>query len=116
MKNYTANNLKSLRLKSKLSQADLAKLLGISRSAVSSYENGTRQPNHEMLIKYATLYGVTTDFLLGRSDSVTSSIEDDFFIELRCLLNTSNLSSDKKAEILAEVKGFFQWKLNNSQK
>ena len=34
---------------------------------ISSYENLTRQPPYSILIKLASLYGVTTDYLLGRA-------------------------------------------------
>ncbi|MGI6429335.1 MAG: helix-turn-helix domain-containing protein [Syntrophomonadaceae bacterium] len=57
--------MKTLRLQANLSQSELAQSLGISRSAVSSYENGTRDPNYDILLKLAAFFNVSTDYLLG---------------------------------------------------
>lgn len=57
--------LKELRLKNKLTQLQVAQRLGISKAVVSSYEVASRYPSYDILVKLATLYGVTTDYLLG---------------------------------------------------
>ncbi|MFS8303233.1 helix-turn-helix domain-containing protein [Bacillus altitudinis] len=54
----------SLRKQSGLTQEELAKKLNVSRSALSQYELGTRDPNYELLIKIANFFEVTTDYLL----------------------------------------------------
>ena len=46
------------------SQAELADRLGISASAVGMYEQGRREPSADILVRLASLFGVTTDFLL----------------------------------------------------
>jgi len=56
------------RIKHKLSQQQVAERLGVKRSVVSSYENSVSTPPAGILIKLATLYGVTTDYLLGLKD------------------------------------------------
>ena len=50
---------------------NMAKLLGVTKSAVSSYENGTRLPSYEVLIKMAGIFKVSTDYLLGCSAGVS---------------------------------------------
>ena len=40
----------------------------MNKSAISTYENNTRQPSFEILVRLATLYRVSTDYLLGRTD------------------------------------------------
>lgn len=45
-------------------QADVAKALKISASTYSTYEQGTREADHAMLVKIANYYGVSTDYLL----------------------------------------------------
>lgn len=45
-------------------QADVAKALKISTSTYSTYEQGTREADHTMLIKIAHYYGVSIDYLL----------------------------------------------------
>ena len=49
-----------------LTQKDLGKILGVSDGAVANYENGKREPNLETVLRLADLFGVTTDWLLGR--------------------------------------------------
>lgn len=61
-----SENFKLLRKSKSYSQAELAELLGISKSSVNMYERGEREPNSEMLIKIADLFEVSIDFLIGR--------------------------------------------------
>lgn len=59
------NNLQKLRKQSKLSQTDLAKILGVTRQAISLYEQGKRQLKEKdinTLIKY---FNVSKKYLLG---------------------------------------------------
>lgn len=53
-----------LRREAGYSQAELAKLLGISASAVGMYEQGRREPAVDILVAMARIFGVTTDYLL----------------------------------------------------
>ncbi|MGH2152919.1 helix-turn-helix domain-containing protein, partial [Enterococcus faecalis] len=59
--------IKDLRTEKKLTQQDVADYLGITRPAYTAYESGKRQPDFETLQKLATLFDVTTVFLLGRN-------------------------------------------------
>lgn len=63
------SRLIELREDRKLSQTEVAKAIGMSRSGFSMYELGQREPDLEMVGKLADYFGVTTDFLLGRTDS-----------------------------------------------
>lgn len=54
-----------LRKKLGLNQEELAKKIGVSRSALSLYEIDRREPDLETVKKIASLFGVTTDYLLG---------------------------------------------------
>ena len=56
--------LKQLRLEKNLTQKQLADRLGVAISAISSYESDTR-PTFDTLIKYARIFHVSTDYLLG---------------------------------------------------
>jgi len=57
--------LRALRQAKGLTQQQLALQLGLSKSIVSSYENGFRYPSYEVLIKMASVFSTTTDSLLG---------------------------------------------------
>lgn len=58
--------LRALRKQHGETQPELAKLLGLSRSAVSMYESGEREPKYELLTAIAAHYEVGLDDLLGR--------------------------------------------------
>lgn len=47
---------------------ELAHRLGVSKQSVSNWESNNIQPSIELLEKIADLFGVTTDYLLGRED------------------------------------------------
>lgn len=54
------------------SQAELARRLQISASAVGMYEQGRREPAAELLVAMASLFGVSVDYLLtGKPDTET---------------------------------------------
>lgn len=54
----------ALRRQAGMNQAQLAKILGISASAVGMYEQGRREPSARMLLALARALGVSVDFLL----------------------------------------------------
>ncbi len=63
---YLSKNLKHLREKNgRQSQEKLAIDIGITRSAVSSYEDKRAEPKIEVLNKMAEYYGVSVDYLLN---------------------------------------------------
>ena len=61
--------LKELRKKRKISQLKLALDLNMNQNTISRYENLERQADYETLVKFADYFGVTLDYLLGRSDN-----------------------------------------------
>lgn len=67
MAEYLGDKLKKLRESAGLQQAQVAKLLGLERTTVYHYEFGDRQPSLQTLVRYAEIFHVTTDYLLGRS-------------------------------------------------
>ena len=64
-----STRLRELRLNKGLRQEQVAKLIGVNKSAISTYENDTRQPSFEILVRLANLYRVSTDYLLGQTNS-----------------------------------------------
>ncbi len=65
------NNLKTARENVGLTQSQVAEKLGISDGTYKNYEQGKREPNNALLVKIADLYGVSTDYLLGREKPPT---------------------------------------------
>lgn len=57
-------NLKLLRTKNKLTQAELGKILNLSRSTISNYEAGKMQPSIGTIIEISKYFKITIDSLL----------------------------------------------------
>lgn len=58
--------LKESRQRVNLSRSQVAEQIGITPSTLADYEIGHRQPSLPVLVFLAEIYGVSTDFLLGR--------------------------------------------------
>ena len=67
--NKFPERLKQLRDVRGVSQAAVSKEIGVSRYAIYSYEKGKTAPTLDGLIMLADYFDVTTDYLLGRSDT-----------------------------------------------
>ena len=64
--NSIGEKIKEYRTSIGMTQQDFAYRLGVTGASVSAYENGTRMPSFDVLIRIANILGVTTDDLLGR--------------------------------------------------
>lgn len=62
------NNLKKLRKDKKLTQIALQMQTGIEQALLSKFENGSRIPPTETLMLLADFYGVSMDYIMGRTD------------------------------------------------
>ena len=63
------NRIKELRLAKNITQEELGKVLNVQKAAISKYENGRVEPSIEVLKLASKFFDVSTDYLLGRSDS-----------------------------------------------
>lgn len=68
--------IKELRNSFGINQVELAKRLAVTKQTVSNWENNNIQPSVDMLVKIADYFSVSTDYLLGRSDIKTVSVEN----------------------------------------
>lgn len=68
-----SQRLKSARTRSKLTQDQLAAKVNTTKSTISNYENGHSSPSNEMLVLLSDALVVTTDFLLGKTENVTTN-------------------------------------------
>ena len=62
-----SRTLSLLRQEKKVSQRTAATALGISQALLSHYENGIREPGLSFVVRACNYYGVSADFLLGRT-------------------------------------------------
>ena len=60
--------IKELRNAHNLTQVEFGNKLSVAKQTVSNWENNNIQPSIDMLIKIADFFGVSTDYLLGRSN------------------------------------------------
>jgi transcriptional regulator with XRE-family HTH domain len=76
-----ALHLKEARLKRGFTQAELADRVGVTREAIAAYETGRVRLLDDIIIRYATALGVSTDEILG----VTSKSTDVPVLSLRLM-------------------------------
>lgn len=96
------NVFKQCRIQSGFSQKEVAEKLGIVPSTVSKWESGTAIPDQSLLPKLADFFGVTVDFLLGRSDSPISIVQSDNVI---CLPIIGSVRAGADGNIISEDTG-----------
>lgn len=60
-----SDRIKALRESQGLTQSELAKQLGITRSSVNAWEQGISVPSTQYIVELATIFKVSTDYLLG---------------------------------------------------
>lgn len=63
------NKLKTLRVNNQLSRKQIAELVGVSASTIGLYESGERLPSLPVLVKLATQYKTSVDYLLDMDNS-----------------------------------------------
>ena len=83
-----------LRERSGLKQADLARILGISRSGVNAWEMGLTVPSTQYVVELAKLFDVSTDYLLGVEKSAVISVKGLSKKQVKVLLDTINCFKD----------------------
>jgi len=76
--------LQRLRIEKKLSQSELAKLVGMHPNQIGRYERGTSQPTAEKIKKLCEVLGVSHDYLLDGNlgDAARARFEDGELLEL----------------------------------
>ena len=93
-----ANKIKMLRERHNLTQSDLAKKLGLTRSGVNAWEMGISVPSTQYIVELAALFGVSTDYWLD--------------IEKEKSININGLS-EKEVGMIIELVEYFK---QNKQK
>ena len=70
------NRIKKLREERELRQIDVCEKTGIDQRTLSNYETGKTNPDSYAIIKLASFFGVSCDYLLGVSDLNISNWDD----------------------------------------
>lgn len=103
---YFARNIKLLRSRLKKSQDELASELGLTRSSLSAYENGT-EPGFDMLVRFSEYFHVPVDTLLkteleSLTESQLAALEKEQEIDLggnRLRVLTTTVDKDDRENI-----------------
>jgi len=85
--------LKSLRIQRNKTQQEIADVLGISRQGYAKYENNLGEPDNSTLSKLADYFEVSTDYLLGRTNTPepTTKPQQDDEAEFQAFINNPDL-------------------------
>ncbi|WMJ78956.1 MULTISPECIES: helix-turn-helix domain-containing protein [unclassified Sedimentibacter] len=79
--------IRYLRTKYNLTSKELSKALNVSESSISLYESGKRRPSVDLIVKMAYYFDVSTDFILGISDSYEKNKLEELDTDYSELLN-----------------------------
>ena len=91
-------NLRKLRIDAKLTQQQLADVLGTTQQSINKYENHDVEPDISALIILADYFHTTIDYLVGHTTDQTKMLElnED---EYSLIQNFRNLSEDERKSI-----------------
>lgn len=92
------DRLKQSRLKSHLTQEELATKLGTDKKQVSRWESGGAVPHGERLVDISRILNVSVDYLLGVSDEPTIRVRvDNLSIEEMAIISALRRGDSKEA-------------------
>ena len=97
--------LRQLRHKHKLTQGELAAILGLKPTAVSNYESKRNEPSLEKLIALSHYFDVSCDYLLGLSEAylpIGGEVLDKDIVEFFNLYKQLNQNSAKEIRSYAK--------------
>lgn len=103
MNQLLAERLRIYRLKKGISQQKLGILLSVSQQAVGKWEKGIAEPDSLTLNKLANYFGITVDYLLGRTDSPNLATPNEIQgieIPFSIRINMEDLNVDQIEDVL----------------
>ena len=98
-----SERLHALRAAKGLSQRAVAADLHISQALLSHYENGAREPGLQFVCRACDYYGVSADYLLGRTDQPTLPTEQ--IERLRLAVRAMQSTAEQAAHALSSLTG-----------
>ena len=99
-----SNRIREERKKAGLTMRQLGDIVGVAESAISHYETGKRQPNHETMIKISETLGVTVGYLMGADEQKEiPAILADSEVDARIWDRWGQLTEQEKELFLAQI-------------
>ncbi len=90
------SRLRTLRKQAGMTQQQVADQLGVTKSVISFYELNERCPSPDVVVKYAKLFHVTTDYLLGVERGTVIDLSDLNDDEVRAIRAVADAFRKKK--------------------
>ena len=94
------NRIRDLREDRDLRQVDVSEAIGIDQRTLSNYETGKTNPDSFAIIKLADFFGVSTDYLLGRTNNNTIDATD--------IVKKIDKLQDELSEISNDIKKLYK--------
>ncbi|OXM17529.1 transcriptional regulator [Paenibacillus herberti] len=91
------DRLRELRLSKNMSQEEVSRNIGITRSAYSHYEINNRQPVYETLMKLAAFFEVSLDYMIGGDQNQNDNLLSSETLDLIHKLNRMEPDKRKKS-------------------
>lgn len=101
-----ANRLTQLRENKDLSKRELSKILHVSDSCISQYENGSSMPGYDTLLSISQYFGVSIDYLLGNTKASVFPLDEEFYgtVNYNTLVSRcAKLNPSKRQALLAII-------------
>lgn len=96
--------IRELRLENGISQKELAEKFSMSQGNLCDWEKGRSEPDVSSLVALADFFGVSVDYLVGRTDVQSPVDEDDKLInEKRLLVEKIKRADEKTLRVLTSV-------------
>ncbi|MCT6925272.1 helix-turn-helix transcriptional regulator [Metasolibacillus sp.] len=111
-----ANRLKKCResikkTNSQYTQSYVAEKIGVARTTYTAYENGTKTPPPETLSIIADFFGVSVDYLLGRTDN--QNTVDDYEIQTIAAHKEGDEWTEEELKTIEDFKAFVRSQRKN---
>lgn len=94
-------NLKKLRISKDMTQLEVAELIGVSKSAISMYENSQREPSFEILESIADHFNVPLSSLISEEDAALFSASSISTIAAHAI---DDLTEEEQLELIDYAK------------
>lgn len=100
---YIYQRLKDLREDEELNQGDIAKILNITRQQYQLYESGNREIKFNQVIKLAEFYGVSIDYIAGRTKDKRGLTRSDIAEDETALIKAFRSFSERQKGRIEQV-------------
>lgn len=105
--------LRQLRRNKKITQSELADILGLKPTAISNYESKRNEPSFEKLVALSKFFDVSCDYLLGVSDTylpISKDILDKEIVDFFNMYQQLNFDHSK------EIRDFTDYLIHKQEK